>query len=59
MDGLVTVTERKVLLWGVQRLEAKIDEDDSYVSFDHSYSAKTYWIHISDVLMGDILTTRC
>ena len=29
---MVTVTERKVLLWGLQRLGAKIDEDDS---FDH------------------------
>ena len=39
-DGMVTATEEKVLLWGVRRQGAKIDEDDSYGSFDHSYKCK-------------------
>lgn len=46
---MVTVTEGKVLLWGLQRLGAKIDESDSYDSFDHIYSAGIYLIHALNI----------
>ena len=46
---MVTATVEKVLRWGVQRQGAKIDEGDSHGSFDHSYSAKIYWIYALNI----------